>query len=64
MILLIRFDKLDDFRIKKLLELIKNDEFGQLFITDARPDRTISLLENIQVPASIFEVANGTVAKK
>jgi DNA replication and repair protein RecF len=37
------FDKLDDFRIAKLLALIKS-ELGQLFITDARPDRTKSLL--------------------
>jgi DNA replication and repair protein RecF len=55
------FDKLDDFRIQKLLELIKNDEFGQLFITDARPDRTTSLLEKISASASIFKVENGTV---
>jgi DNA replication and repair protein RecF len=55
------FDKLDDFRIQKLLELIKNAEFGQLFITDARPDRTTSLLKKISASASIFEVENGTV---
>jgi DNA replication and repair protein RecF len=55
------FDKLDDFRIQKLLELIKNEEFGQLFITDARPDRTTSLLNNIHVPANIFIVENGSI---
>lgn len=55
------FDKLDDFRIEKLLTLIKNDEFGQLFITDARPDRTAMLLGQINVPARIFSVENGTI---
>lgn len=55
------FDKLDDHRIEKLLELIKNDEFGQLFITDARPGRTTAFLRKIQSPASIFEVKNGTI---
>lgn len=38
------FDKLDDMRINKLLEMISHDTFGQLFITDARPERTRQLL--------------------
>jgi DNA replication and repair protein RecF len=54
------FDKLDDQRIAKLLELIKND-LGQLFITDARPDRTKGLLKQINVLASIFVVNHGKV---
>jgi DNA replication and repair protein RecF len=58
------FDKLDDFRIEKLLELIKSDELGQLFITDARPDRTTGLLRQIQVPANIFDVENGLIEKR
>jgi DNA replication and repair protein RecF len=55
------FDKLDDFRIKKLLELIKNDELGQLFITDARPDRTAALLKQIDVASAVFRVEAGTL---
>lgn len=53
------FDKLDDFRIEKLLELIKNDELGQLFITDARPDRTAALLKQINVSSSVFRSGEG-----
>jgi DNA replication and repair protein RecF len=41
------FDKLDERRIHMLIEMIKNDEFGQVFITDARPERTKLLLENM-----------------
>jgi DNA replication and repair protein RecF len=55
------FDKLDDFRIARLLELISNDELGQLFITDARPDRTSTLLGGINISATIFTVENGAV---
>lgn len=55
------FDKLDDFRIQKLLELIKNDELGQLFITDARPDRTAALLKQINVVSSVFLVGSGSL---
>jgi DNA replication and repair protein RecF len=54
------FDKLDDFRISKLLALIKSD-LGQLFITDARPDRTKGLLDQIHVEAFIFTIDNGKV---
>lgn len=55
------FDKLDDFRIERLLELIKNDELGQLFITDARPDRTAALLRQIDVISSVFSVDSGII---
>jgi DNA replication and repair protein RecF len=55
------FDKLDDFRISKLLELIQKDELGQLFITDARPDRTRDLLHSIDAKATIFKVNNGVI---
>lgn len=53
------FDKLDDFRIERLLGLIKGNELGQLFITDARPDRTAALLRQIQVSSSVFSVEGG-----
>ncbi len=54
------FDKLDDFRIARLLELIKT-EFGQMFITDARPERTMGLISQIKVPATIFTIDHGKV---
>jgi DNA replication and repair protein RecF len=56
------FDKLDDFRIARLLEMIKNEQFGQLFITDARPDRTSALLREVNAPATIFTVQSGQIA--
>ncbi|MEO8474437.1 MAG: DNA replication/repair protein RecF [Chryseolinea sp.] len=54
------FDKLDDNRIGRLLELIKGD-FGQLFITDARPDRTNHLLKEVSVESGIFIIENGKI---
>ena len=54
------FDKLDDIRIARLLELIKSD-LGQLFITDARPDRTGELLKAIDVKAAVFQIDKGNV---
>jgi len=54
------FDKLDDFRIGKLLMMIKTD-FGQTFISDARPDRTRGLLDQVGLSASVFMVDGGKV---
>jgi DNA replication and repair protein RecF len=50
------FDKLDDKRILKLIENIDNQSFGQIFITDARPERTQKILENIQSEVKYFEI--------
>lgn len=55
------FDKLDDFRIAKLLQLIRQDVLGQLFITDARPDRTATLLKDIKVSAATFKIDQGRI---
>lgn len=38
------FDKLDDERIEKLLQMVESPEMGQVFLTDARPERSQSLL--------------------
>lgn len=38
------FDKLDDLRIRKLVELVSNPGMGQVFLTDARPERSRDLL--------------------
>jgi DNA replication and repair protein RecF len=57
------FDKLDDDRIARLIELVGGGTFGQLFITDARPDRSQALLEEGGIKAESFFVENGTLRK-
>jgi len=42
------FDKLDDHRIGKLLEMMASDNFGQIFISDASPERSETLLRNLK----------------
>jgi DNA replication and repair protein RecF len=56
------FDKLDDVRIHKLMVLVANGTFGQLFITDARLRRSIDLLAETGVKAQLFEVDQGVVS--
>ncbi|WP_215226485.1 DNA replication/repair protein RecF [Echinicola shivajiensis] len=55
------FDKLDDYRISKMMELVANHEFGQLFITDARPERTINILKNIDADIAYFDIEKGNI---
>lgn len=50
------FDKLDDQRIAKLIEKIDDETFGQVFITDARPERTKRILEKVKADVSYFEL--------
>ena len=50
------FDKLDDGRIAKLIQRIDEGAFGQLFITDARPERTEHLLASVQSDVRYFRI--------
>lgn len=43
------FDKLDDRRILRLIEMMNSGAFGQIFLTDARPERTAELLSHTEV---------------
>ena len=50
------FDKLDDRRIQKLMRLIDDGEIGQVFITDARPERSRRILEQVQADVRFIEI--------
>ncbi|MCG8308000.1 MAG: DNA replication/repair protein RecF [Cytophagales bacterium] len=56
------FDKLDDFRIQKLTEMIEHHEFGQVFITDARPERSSHFLEKLNIEWRAITIDNGKLA--
>ncbi len=56
------FDKLDDERMHKLLNKVTGENYGQLFITDARPERTMKVLKKNNLSARIFEVEKGRIA--
>ena len=58
------FDKLDDERIHQLMELICEKKFGQVFITDARPARSIEVLKAAGVLSQNFVVKDGGVQEK
>ncbi|HEU0136522.1 MAG TPA: DNA replication and repair protein RecF [Flavobacterium sp.] len=48
------FDKLDEFRVSKIVEMVNNDEFGQLFISDTHADRTEAIVKSTHQSYKIF----------
>ncbi len=50
------FDKLDDERITQLMLLMSGGRFGQVFITDARPERTEKLFYNDGIPIHMIRI--------
>jgi DNA replication and repair protein RecF len=55
------FDKLDDKRVQRLMELVSHDSFGQIFITDTHPDRVAGIFDRIGVDIKLFKVESGAV---
>ena len=50
------FDKLDEFRVGKIIEMVNNDEFGQLFISDTHPERTENIVKTTHQSYKIFKL--------
>lgn len=50
------FDKLDDLRVAQLIELVNQEHFGQIFITDTHKERTENAVKNITEEIKIFEL--------
>lgn len=53
------YDKLDDRRVKQLMELVSSDNFGQLFITDTHPTRLANLFLTTNADFKVFQITNG-----
>ena len=56
------FDRLDDKRIARLLELVAAETFGQVFLTDTNLARTDQALARVTIPILRFRVQDGSVA--
>jgi DNA replication and repair protein RecF len=56
------FDKLDEERIVQLIKLVSAGTFGQIFITDARPGRSLELVNQAELTVQCIYVENGRVA--
>ncbi|MEO8515727.1 MAG: DNA replication/repair protein RecF [Flavobacterium sp.] len=50
------FDKLDENRVAKIIEMVNNDTFGQLFISDTHPERTENIVKSTHQNYKIFNL--------
>lgn len=50
------FDKLDEHRVSQIVNLVNNDEFGQIFITDTHFERTENVVKQSNKPYQIFNL--------
>lgn len=55
------FDKLDDTRVQKILEMVSHNDFGQIFITHTGHIKLEEILGTLKTPYKIMDVSNGTV---
>ncbi|MCF8228291.1 MAG: DNA replication/repair protein RecF [Bacteroidales bacterium] len=53
------FDKLDDQRVEKIINLVSHNSFGQVFITDTQRIRIEKLFEQAKIDHKIYEIRNG-----
>ena len=51
------FDKLDDSRVSQLIELVNQEHFGQIFITDTSRERTENGVKRINEECKIFDLS-------
>jgi len=55
------FDKLDDLRITKLMQMVSDHNFGQVFITDTSAARATGVFKEIKVDFKLFKVNGGQI---
>jgi DNA replication and repair protein RecF len=57
------FDKLDQIRVKKLLNLVSNNYFGQVLVTDTDEERLRDIFQTGDFESKMFSVDQGVVSE-
>lgn len=57
------FDKLDDGRVKKLMNMVSEDSFGQVLVTDTSEDRLRKIFSSLNHEIRFFRVNNNEVSQ-
>lgn len=50
------FDKLDAYRVQQIIDLVNDETFGQLFITDTHKERTELIVQSTKLDYQLFEI--------
>lgn len=59
------FDKFDKQRVRQIVELVAENHFGQIFITDTSEDRLENILKDINIEHSILSIdSEGSITAK
>ncbi len=53
------FDKLDEERVKQIIHLVSEDNFGQVFITDTQKERIENVFKQINIDHKIYVISAG-----
>ncbi len=53
------FDKFDAYRVKQIIRLVAENNFGQIFITDTNETRLLNILGEIPADHSVFSITPG-----
>jgi DNA replication and repair protein RecF len=56
------FDKFDQSRLDKLIELVRTEEIGQVFITDTHPKRIVDLLTQNAINYQLMTIDKGMLS--
>jgi DNA replication and repair protein RecF len=57
------FDKLDDIRVTQIIQLVSENNFGQVFITDTQQQRIEKIFKMVSIDHHIFNVTNGIASR-
>jgi len=52
------FDKFDARRVKQIISLVADNQFGQIFITDTNEQRLLGILEEIPADHRVYMISN------
>ncbi len=58
------FDKLDQKRVEKIMILVSENNFGQIFITDTQRDRIEKAFETTDIHRKFFRVQDGKIEEE
>ncbi len=50
------FDKLDEHRVEQIIQMVNDESFGQIFISDTHVERTRKLVEHVHQSFKLFEL--------
>jgi DNA replication and repair protein RecF len=57
------FDKLDEERVTQIINMVKQDDFGQIFISDTHKDRILNIFNTVDTKHKIYEIAQGKIVQ-